>query len=288
MDLDTDRRRNTPEVDEHTNEILLTGGGNNINNSINDDSDKDEEDDDDDSTASSAMSDDGPKPTLLEIREQKMKRNQDLLRSLGLGNLLSNKRTEALEDAVIEPGDVEEKSKGRRRRRGMLLPVQWPAADAPTDLDIRPSASTTNHLYAKYPHRERELKKLLGLLRPLSCDASHAPLPVPAPLFVIGSHGQGKTSVVADAVQALGLLHAFIDCAVLDVPSLEELTRTAYSEFESQLVARRLRQQGLSTPQTRLKKKRKRVMDERSTGGNNDSCRINACKLLCLVSTNNA
>jgi hypothetical protein len=192
-------------------------------------------------------------PSLAEIRAHKMRRNQAMLESLGLGDgrgLLSGEEgssAAALARAKSKARENKQKKAGHRRR-GMLLPPSSPlsardegrrsggsAAPAPSSSELE-----EERLYAKYPHRGSQIRKLLGLLRPHSPSSPAASdgggrgggeHGAPAPIFVTGPPGTGKTGVVFDVLRTLAnssgdeVAWACADCAHLDVPALGEATR---------------------------------------------------------------
>jgi Cdc6-like AAA superfamily ATPase len=230
------------------------------------------EDDDEEGSSSEDEDDDEEEqqrrgPSLAEIRAHKMRRNQAMLESLGLGDgrgLLGGEEgnsaaAAALARAKSKARESKQKKAGHRRR-GMLLPPSSPLSAR--DEGRRPggsfapasSASSSEleeeRLYAKYPHRGSQIRKLLGLLRP----NSHSPPAsdggargggehgAPAPIFVTGPPGTGKTGVVFDVLRALanssgdGVAWACADCAHLDVPALGEATRALRGQLWDSLV----------------------------------------------------
>jgi hypothetical protein len=188
------------------------------------------------------------RPSLAEIRAQKIRRNQEMLERLGLVN------HNLLGGLAEKPRKTKKQTKplAARLRRGMILPPSSPTfgrefldrsrLEPPLDLSssgTRGGGAAADddekRLYAKYPHREAQIRKLLGLLRPHSPLGSDEGGGAPAPIFVTGPPGCGKTGVVRDVIQTLCLSHelpwAYADCAHLDVPALGEVTRTLYRQL---------------------------------------------------------
>jgi hypothetical protein len=132
-------------------------------------------------------------------------------------------------------------------RRGMLLPpvagLGHPQPSGGSDHDPTwQQEERINHLYDKYPHRHRQVRSLLGLLRPMlsSSDTGSSNSSVPPPIFAVGPSGTGKTSVVRDvldAVRCSDVGSAYVDCAALDAPNLRAVTRSLLQQLQHHIHA---------------------------------------------------
>ena len=159
-----------------------------------------------DGEASSSSSDEED-VTLLERRERNVERNKDLLFRLGMEHGFLNKKTKARKEKEAQKED--EKDCTAQQKRGMLLalPKETPGT---------------------FPFREKQMRKLKALL---STGTS-------TPIMISGPSGSGKSAVVTACIRESGsrckFLHAYVDCATLDAPSMDEVTRSAFHQFEDQ------------------------------------------------------
>jgi len=206
--------------------------------------------DDDSSTDQSESSVDDPM-TLLERRASNMERNKDLLTNLGLayGHSIALKRPRKKRIQDVEEASQESLT------RGMLLSRTLAGSK---NIDARSSEQDDlEDTQQRYPHREGQIRKLLGLLNSAAAQKNTF---VPAPIFVTGPSGSGKTALVQDVVKVVkkwsGAIDdrgaqmgsAYVDCSALDVASCDHVVRCAYNQFESEL----------EDPTERKAKKRKR------------------------------
>lgn len=221
--------------------------------------------DDDSSSSSSDDSEDGQKLTLMEIREQKMKRNQELLESLGLTKqfLVKKRPPSRTRKSVSNKEEEGEEPAIPRRPRGMLLSVpngSIPRVSVATSVRLDKETSTESDLtsgerrnaaldalYDRYPHRESQIHRLVGILG-AACDCKEAYY-IPPPVFLSGPSGTAKTSIARDVLTALCqptfagdgervVAGAYVNCNSLDSLSIEEIVRNAYSQFEEQIVTK--------------------------------------------------
>jgi hypothetical protein len=225
----------------------------------------DDEDSDDDERKAAPL-------TLTEIREWKLRRNQAKLAELGLGPASKQKESA---NSIHLPDRAGRKQKRRRMqqqlqpslssregdephnvRRGMLLsPVsglglqRHSGAGSVADRDSTFQRDKIDRLYEKYPHRQMQVRTLLGLLRPamsvesrtsetgrdIGFGSGNSSNSVPPPIFVAGPSGTGKTSVVLDVLDVLQcseVASAYVDCAALDTPNLRAVTRTLLQQLQ--------------------------------------------------------
>jgi len=241
--------------------------------------------------------------TIHERREANMKRNQEVLERLGLcsGPLLGGRKSsvrkrrppESDGDASDEEGEDDNDD---NRPRGMLIPKVLEGSSHKSDTAmsegafIDPTANKSDSesfddrldaLYDKYPHRESQIRQLLGLLAPMGagvgCDFSPGmPGASPAPILISGPGGTGKTAIVRDVLEILSsnnvnhgpqqyacrstmVATAYVNCTTLDVPSsMEELTNCIYGQFEARLLKQVSPGETKSSSRTQ-KRKRKRA-----------------------------
>jgi hypothetical protein len=161
-----------------------------------------EADDSDDESISNGLN-------IHERRAAKVQRNYETLESLGL---LRNKdryfyRRPGLDGAEKSKNGSKPVEDGtsaiRPTQKSFLLPVMQPS----NIIDVE----------AKYPHRKEQIRLLSGLLN-LAARAGrdHSP----APIFVSGLAGVGKTSIVRDIVDSQraqgNTVDAYIDATALD------------------------------------------------------------------------
>lgn len=180
------------------------------------DNNVDDHDDDNDESV--------PELTSMQIRAQRIARNQAFLESLGLGsgfglghspkNKAKTKRhrthetsQETKEAAQLVP---------KITKRGMLLllrPDTTPAGcytpTLPSATKAVPATLPWTDLLTRFPFREAPIKRLIGLLTPsvISATASWSPTlhptAAPTPIFVTGPSGTGKTAIVRSVVDVL-------------------------------------------------------------------------------------
>jgi len=203
--------------------------------------------------------------TYLEKRARKVQRNQALLESLGLARpLLHNKRKKPNQQATDDKENKDFVDENDAENSG-VLPMALLSDDS-VIVDDRT-------LYERFPHRQQQIRKLLSLLRPFSRTV-HL---IPAPIWVTGPSGTGKSDIVRSVVQHLSLsapqsttrssskrmLCAHVNCATLigtTVSSLlEEVTTMVYRQFESlvYLTKSKGHKKRRSRPSTKPDKRRK-------------------------------
>lgn len=205
--------------------------------------------------------------TLTEKRARNVRRNNNVLASLGLTHGIIAQPTSKKQHSTSSnrcDTDVDENCKPR----GMLLSGLHPCIRP--DLHETSSPSSTLRLLEQYPHREAQIRKLRAWLsavlavKPVmdpaaaasnnhtakNSGSSSSPF-VPPPILITGPVGCGKTAVVQDVIrsfathdnnsvrleqeQATKLIHAYIDCATLDSTNIEELAGNAYTQLKEQM-----------------------------------------------------
>lgn len=220
-------------------------------------SNDDDESDEDESEEDDADGPPAPPLSLAEIREWKLRRNQAKMVELGLAS--KSPRTIRFADSHRSKRKRNKRGNpsliGRREdeqqhsvRRGMLLPPidgwgESRAGSAVADTPTR-QQEKINQLYDKYPHRHRQVRTLLGLLRPMmsagSTTRDNTNCSVPPPIFAVGPSGTGKTSVVRDVLDALHcseMASAYVNCAALDAPNLRAVTRPLLRQLQHHIHA---------------------------------------------------
>ena len=152
--------------------------------------------------ASTESDDDEASVSLLERRARNVERNQDLLARLGMdfGAIRPKKKRKT---APVVKESVEPQKAEAEPPRGMLL------------------ATPSSSLSTDFPFRQAQIRKLQALLEH-SC----------VPILVSGPGGTGKTAVVQACIRSH--VHAYVDCAALDAPSMMEVTRSAYHQLVRQ------------------------------------------------------
>lgn len=231
------------------------------------------ESDDDDSTSSGGngyedANDDSPEEKnlpILEVRCRNMKRNNQRLVALGL--------------ALPSPGTKEHSNDNQNGLsplrpptpkplhaplRGMLFATPYNSSQYNSD-SFGGSAVETDEavilegLQDAYPHRDSQIQQLWSLMSPaLPSTTSTCPSfttnHIPAPIFVTGTAGTGKTSVVRDVVTCLKRSRlssqtvvsqarvgsAYVNCATLGLDTtIDELLHNAYGQLAAGLKAGR-------------------------------------------------
>ena len=183
--------------------------------------------------------------TLSERRLQNDERNANFL------SFLDSKYEKVVSKAKakgtgqeVDDEDVEEDrpQKELGPPRGMLVKMN-------TSIDLQTKDSTltpTNaakSLQTRYPHRESQIRLLTSLLSATMTQASqyspdsNIPAYVPAPIFVTGPAGTGKSAICRDVVDALdkaasGVASAYVNCAILEPSSIDRLVSSAYSQLK--------------------------------------------------------
>jgi hypothetical protein len=233
----------------------------------NNESDEVESEEDDDDAADGPPV--APPLSLAEIREWKLRRNQAKLVELGLAaaksptasrirfadSRRSGRKRKIRRDQQHQHQFRENDGPPTMVRRGMLLPpvagLGHPQASGGSDHDPTwQQEERINQLYDKYPHRHRQVRSLLGLLRPMlssgdtgsssSSSSNNNNTSVPLPILAVGPSGTGKTSVVRDvldAVRCSDVGSAYVDCAALDAPNLRAVTRTLLHQLQHHIHA---------------------------------------------------
>lgn len=205
---------------------------------------RNDDDDDDGEESLSSSSDEEAQEASLSLLERRAindKRNDALLSRLGLDygfvkrKSKKNKRGAAQLDQgapVGEEGEpMDRHTPTAAVKRGMLLARR--ADDSSRSSCISSTART-------FPYREAQIRKLSALL--MSTENFSAPI------MISGPSGSGKTAVVRSCVEqarrrttitttkrATNMIHAHVDCAALDAPSMDEVTRSAYHQIELQI-----------------------------------------------------
>jgi hypothetical protein len=177
--------------------------------------------------------------SLLQKRAKNEQRNQAFLSRIGLeyGMGLSNKakapKRKAATTTVKDHIDV--------KKRGMLLPTSHNMRDVRNNSTcVKPSFET---LSVQFPFRESEMRKLTGYLEAGAAQINNSF--VPAPVFVTGPAGVGKTATVRACVDYVKqrvdqrraiYLDSYVNCSALDDSSIDDLCRKVYREFASSII----------------------------------------------------
>ncbi|GKY95053.1 hypothetical protein MPSEU_000469600 [Mayamaea pseudoterrestris] len=157
---------------------------------------------------SSAASSTPPSPTLAERRAQNIQRNVDLLERLGLQHGIAPRKLQPKRKRVIV--DEESTDATSIRLKGMILPTRTSA-----------NKLNTETIYLKYPHREPQLRRLLGCIL---AAASHPTEYVPSPIICHGPAGTGKTAILLDILKLLpNYRTAYVNCATFEQVGNAEL-----------------------------------------------------------------
>jgi hypothetical protein len=290
---------NDNDVDNNNN----NNGGNN-NNEANsaassDDNDDSSEDDDDDENEPNNLSN-----TLMDRRKLNIQRNQALMNRLDLAYGFTSKRKMPSDKATTTTTTMEGLDNGEEdpeeptKRRGMLLSTTTAETVTPNvigsneavvdDATINATANADDDhdldglasVQSMFSHRQAPIRKLYSVLAAAASQSqagthshgSHSRSRpettsrfVPAPMFVTGSSGSGKTAILRATVQAIEkgnrvvrdsrdaaasaavnakvkegsysdgtrVVSAYINCATLDVSSIDELVTHAHNQFQS-------------------------------------------------------
>jgi Cdc6-like AAA superfamily ATPase len=109
--------------------------------------------------------------------------------------------------------------------------------------------SLQQRLKQRYPHREQQIRLLSShvsatigqVCRKQDLSAGKCTCYVPAPIFVMGGPGGGKTSIVFDVVESFRdeansssaqvVTSAYINCATLEPSSIDRLVASAYAQL---------------------------------------------------------
>jgi Cdc6-like AAA superfamily ATPase len=221
------------------------------------DIDSDDDDDDDDSSLSSSSSwVEGL--TLLEKAERNRERNALYLQNLNekyhgqvpttdVKRIDDDKLQEEEEEADDDSDDSVKNNSNVPR--GMLMKGSHRILRS---LEFHDESETLpdriQRLYQQYPHRDSQIRRLTSLLHSTISQVSGEPtgdyassIYVPAPIFVVGPRGTGKTSVVCDVVETLEknerrdrasrVASAYINCFTLEPSSIERLVSNAYNQL---------------------------------------------------------
>jgi Cdc6-like AAA superfamily ATPase len=213
------------------------------------DIDIDDDDDDDDSSLSSSSSwVEGL--TLLEKAEQNRERNALYLRNLNEkyhGQVPTT--VKRIDDKLQEEEEADDSDsvKNINVPRGMLMKGSHRILRSlEFDDESETLPDRIQRLYQQYPHRDSQIRRLASLLHSTILQVSgeqtgDSSIYVPAPIFVVGPRGTGKTSVVCDVVETLEknerrdrasrVASAYINCFTLEPSSIERLVYNAYNQL---------------------------------------------------------
>ena len=104
------------------------------------------------------------------------------------------------------------------------------------------TSAVSEDLCKKYPGREPQIRVLKGILHGAISQLDQVETYIPPPIFISGSGGAGKTSVIRDIVQSLvspRIASAYINCAILEPSSIEALVESIYRQISSTFVKQR-------------------------------------------------
>jgi Cdc6-like AAA superfamily ATPase len=180
--------------------------------------------------------------TLAERRLQNDERNAKFLSHLDskYEKVVPKAKTKET-DKEADEEVMEEESPQNDPPRGMQIKMN-------TSIDLQTNDSTltpTNvakSLQTRFPHRESQIRLLTSLLSATMTQArryspdSGISAYVPAPIFVTGPSGTGKTAICRDVVDALdktatGVASAYVNCAILEPSSIDRLVSSAYGQL---------------------------------------------------------
>lgn len=187
--------------------------------------------------------------SLLQKRAKNEQRNQAFLSRIGLeygmGQMFKRK---APKRKKVHPENAtnlssENTTNQEVQKRGMLLATTSFVKDgARASSSERPLLSEIFH---QFPFRQTEISKLTGYLEAGAAQVKNSF--VPAPIFVTGPTGVGKTAIVRTCVdwvkrrqngiqQTTVVLASYVNCSALDEPSIDDLTRNIYRQLAGTLV----------------------------------------------------
>ena len=182
-----------------------------------------------------------PDPNLMEPKIEKERREGDALTTTPLAVVAEGA------GAVCRP----------QRRRGMLFPTKYNglAAESPEPsppTTVPPSTrrgTAAEEVGSRYPHRRPQIRRLCATLSATMRQSVRSSgddvvgegrgVYVPAPIFVTGPGGSGKTCVVRDALRELTsrcdaaapVARAYVDCACVESASIGEVLDGAFGQL---------------------------------------------------------
>jgi Cdc6-like AAA superfamily ATPase len=183
--------------------------------------------------------------TLSERRLQNDERNANFLSFLDskYEKVVPKAKAKETDKAVdAEDGEVESPQTELGPPRGMLIKMNTSIDFQTQDTTLTPTTAAKS-LQTRYPHRESQIRLLTSLLSATMTQASrespdsNISAYVPAPIFVTGPSGTGKTAICRDVVDALdktasGVVSAYVNCAILEPSSIDRLVSSAYSQLK--------------------------------------------------------
>jgi len=149
-------------------------------------------------------------PPILKRLMEKKERNKRKMEALGLKPMSPTPTKTAKSKDPVE--EVKPKTDDDDKKRGML----------PSRKRMRPHRyDTFQSLSSQFPCRHSQLRKLVAALQAASRQSQGY---IPAPLFVSGPGGSGKTDVVKECVRFVDSVSAYVDCGLLDSNGVDEVT----------------------------------------------------------------
>ena len=243
---------------------------------------------DDDSSLASSSSEESM--TLVERATRNRARHAQKMRELDekyRGQVPAVKEAEVQrDDDSDDEGDNYLGEEGASVPRGILLKESCRVLNS---LHFEESASfpdRVNILLKRYPYRETQIRRLVGLLHASNGQVSKKygdcytnAVYVPSPIFVMGPRGTGKTSVVCDVIETLEKSRkqkvgggistvgsAYINCDILEPSSVERLVSFAYNQLRPKEHKHTKRRR-----QRRKRKRRRSMPTEELSSMNSDT-----------------
>jgi hypothetical protein len=179
--------------------------------------------------------------SLMQKRAKNEQRNQAFLSRIGLEYGMGTSSSKAKEPKRKAAASTS-KEKVEVKKRGMLLPTSHNRRDDRKNTRAKPSFE---NLSVQFPFRESEMRKLTGYLEAGAAQINNSF--VPAPVFVTGPAGVGKTAIVRACVDYAKqrvdggqphatFLESCVNCSALDESSIDDLCRKVYRQFAGNLV----------------------------------------------------
>jgi hypothetical protein len=203
--------------------------------------------DDDNSSLASVSSDESMESlTLLEKQERNIERNAQRHREL-FGDKLKERKSSKLRNFASKKEEYDDDDISESKPRGMLMKnIDRPfkTAELEETIGIKQRMS---ELLERYPHRGPQVRQLMSLFRATIRQGSGgqgfrttSSVFVPAPVFVMGASGTGKTSVVRATLEtasqkqgsASNVGSAYVNCSTLEPSTIARLVTSLYNQLQ--------------------------------------------------------
>ncbi|CAB9521665.1 expressed unknown protein [Seminavis robusta] len=254
------------------------------NNYDSSDDDSGEDDDDDDDASVQTSGSPAQANTPMEVRKARIdqkraeaeQRKQGYERHLGLAFEINDQQQGQLTPSPRTPKEKENKIHYYQEQipQGMCFqtPYNYYQHNADTkekdDVDAQEKEiEFIQQLEQKYPYRQAQIRQLWSLLSPaLPSDTATTRHNAPAPIFVTGPQGTGKTTLVRDMVAGLQQTRtcwtigsrvgcAYVNCAT--AITMEEILHDAFRQLAADMKLGRQKSQ--ETPRPKRKRPPKRA-----------------------------